>query len=168
MIYRLTRECLLLFFMLMLYHAGQGQEMKLLILEKIGSRHRITYTVGDQIILRMKGEDFEIRDRITDISDSVLFLSDFFIPVSRIHYVKTVHAKGLLSPSNGPKLMIAGVALFAIDVFNQMVIQGDSYRLSNGVVIASASLIGAGGLLMAFKYRKFKPGKNKRIRTFVM
>ena len=115
----------------------------------------------------MKGEDFEIRDEITDIADNVLFLSDFFIPVNSILYVKTVHTKGFLSPSNGPKLMIAGAALFVIDVINQTLVQGVTYDLKKGVAITGASLIGAGGLLISFKYRKFKPGKNKRIRTFV-
>jgi hypothetical protein len=119
------------------------------------------------IILKIKGEDFEIRDEITDIADSVLFLRDFFIPVNSILYVKTVHSKGFLSPSNGPKLMIAGAALFLVDVINQTLIQGVTYDMKKGVVITGASLIGAGGLLMSFKYRKFKAGKNKRIRTFV-
>ena len=146
---------------------GYCQPTKLLILEKVGSKHRITYTVGDVIILKIKGEDFEIRDEITDIADSVLFLRDFFIPVNSILYVKTVHSKGFLSPSNGPKLMIAGAALFLVDVINQTLIQGVTYDMKKGVVITGASLIGAGGLLMSFKYRKFKAGKNKRIRTFV-
>ena len=144
-----------------------GQNTRLLILERTGSRNRITYTIGDVIILKLKGEDFEIRDEITNIDDSILFLSEFFIPVSSIKYIKTVHKRGFLSPSNGPKLMIAGGALILIDIFNQTVIQGDPYQYNKGVTITSASLIAAGGILMSLKYRKFKPGKNRRIRTFV-
>jgi hypothetical protein len=144
-----------------------AQQTKLLILDKPGSRHRITYEVGDWIILKLRGEDFEIRDQISDIADSVLFLTDFFIPVNSIHYIKTVHTKGLLSPSNGPKLMIAGGALFVIDVLNQTLIRNSTYQFSKGVTIASASLVGFGGLLMTFKYRKFRPGKKRRIRTFI-
>jgi len=160
---------LLFFFMFLL--ASQsifGQASKILILDKVGSKHRITYEVGDKIILRLKGEDYEIRDEISNISDSLLFLSDFFIPINSILYVKTVHTKGFLSPSNGPKIMIAGATLFVFDVLNQTLIQNNSYQFNKGITIASASLIGFGGLLMTFKYRKFKPGKNKRIRTLVM
>jgi hypothetical protein len=157
------------FFLLLLYFpiSGIGQETKLLILEKTGTRHRITYTIGDHIILKLKGEDYEIHEEIKNISEGVIYLGDFFIPVEAILYVKTVHTKGFLSPSNGPKLIIAGVALFAFDFLNQTLIQGDDYEYSKGIGIASASLVGLGGVLMSFKYRKFRPGKRKRIRTFI-
>lgn len=142
--------------------------MKILILEKLGSKHRITYGIGDKIIIKLNGEDYELREEITDMSDSTLSFRDFSIPINNIHYVKTVHTKGFLSPSNGPKIMIAGAVLFLADVVNQTLVQDNSYELNKGVTIASASLIGFGGLLMTFKYRKFKPGKNKRIRTSIM
>lgn len=145
-----------------------GQTSKLLILDKIGSRHRITYQIGDPIVLRLKGEDFDIREEISDISDSTITFSTFSVPVNSIYYVKTKHSRGFLSPSNGPKLIIAGVALFAIDILNQTVVQNNSYEFSEGIAIASASLVGLGGLLISFKYRKFKPGKRKRIRTLVI
>ena len=151
-----------------IYRAAHAQEYKALILEKVGSKHRITYHIGDPIILKLKGEDFEIRDEIKDISDSVLFLQDFFIPIQRIDYVKTKHTRGFLSPSNGPKIMIAGVALFAFDFLNQTLIQDKTYHINKGVAIVSASMVGFGGLLVSFKYRKFRASKNRRIRTLVM
>jgi len=163
-----VRRFLLLFLILLGSQFLAGQPSKLLILEKVGSKHRITYGIGDRIILRLQGEDYEIRDEITDISDSLLYFRDFFIPIKSIHYVKTVHTKGFLSPSNGPKIMIAGVILFLADIVNQTLIQDNTYKINTGVTIASASMIGFGGLLMSFKYRKFKPGKNKRIRTLVI
>jgi hypothetical protein len=163
----LARGVLIFFICFFPFQALFGQGSKLLILDKIGSKHRITYQVGDPIILRLKGEDYEIRDVISDISDSIISLASFTVHVNSIYYVKTKHTKGFLSPSNGPKLIIAGVTLFAIDILNQTVVQDGSYEFSTGVTIASASLVGLGGLLMTFKYRKFKPGKRKRIRTFV-
>jgi hypothetical protein len=145
-----------------------GQELKILILEKVGSKHRITYGIGDRIILKLKGEDYDLKEEIVDMTDSLLIFRDFSISINSIQYVKTVHTKGFLSPSNGPKIMIAGVLLFLADIVNQTLVQDDSYEFSSGVAIASVSMIGFGGLLMRFKYRKFKPGKNKRIRTFIM
>lgn len=163
-----TRGLLICFLLCFAKQAVLAQETKALILEKIGSKHRITYSIGDPIVLKLKGEDFEIRDEIADISDSILFLRDFFIPVNSIDYVKTMHTRGFLSPSNGPKIMIAGAALFIFDFLNQTLIQGETYKISEGVTIASASMIGFGGLLMSFKYRKFRASKNKRIRTLVL
>lgn len=164
----LVRGIIIFFICLFPFQALHGQGSRLLILDKIGSKHRITYQVGDPIILRLKGEDYEIRDVISDISDSTISLTSFSVHVNSIYYVKTKHTKGFLSPSNGPTLIIAGVTLFAIDILNQTVVQNGSYEFSSGIAIASASLVGLGGLLMTFKYRKFKPGKRKRIRTFVM
>jgi len=164
----LTRRVFVFVICLFSFHSLLGQASKLLILDKVGSKHRITYQIGDPIILRLKGEGFDIRDEITDISDSTIFLSSFSVHVNSIFYVKTKHTRGFLSPSNGPKLIIAGVTLFAIDILNQTVVQNNSYEFSNGVAIASVSLVGLGGLLVSFKYRKFKAGKRKRIRTFVM
>jgi hypothetical protein len=164
----LSRGILVIIIFLIPFKALFGQDSKLLILEKIGSKHRITYQVGDPIILRLIGEDFEIRDEITDITDSTIILSTFPVHLNSIYYIKTKHTKGFLSPSNGPKLIIAGLTLFAIDILNQTVVQDGSYEFTSGIAIASASLVAAGGILMIFKYRKFKPGKRKRIRTFVM
>jgi len=163
-----TRGIFIIIIFLFSFQTIFGQASKLLILDKIGSKHRITYQIGDPIILRLKGEDFDIRDEISDISDSTITFSSYSVHVNSIYYVKTKHTRGFLSPSNGPKLIIAGVTLFAIDILNQTVVQNNSYEFSNGVAIASVSLVGLGGLLMSFKYRKFKAGKRKRIRTFVM
>jgi len=164
----LTRGIFVFIICLFPFQTLFGQASKLLILDKIGSKHRITYQIGDPITLRLKGEDFDIREEISDISDSTITFSSFSVHVNSIYYVKTTHTRGFLSPSNGPKLIIAGVTLFAIDILNQTVVQNNSYEFSNGVAIASVSLVGLGGLLMTFKYRKFKAGKRKRIRTFVM
>ena len=164
----IIRGFLFIFLLLLFPQFLSAQASKLLILEKVGSKHRITYGIGDRIIIKLQGEDYEIREEIVDISDSLLHFHDYFIPIKNIHYVKTVHTKGFLSPSNGPKIMIAGALLFLADIVNQTLVQDNTYELNTGVTIASASLIGFGGLLMTFKYRKFKPGKNKRIRTLVM
>ena len=163
----LPRGIIVVIFFLIPFNALFGQVSKLLILEKTGSKHRITYQVGDPIILRLIGEDFEIRDKITDITDSTIVLSTFPVHLNSINYIKIRQKSGFLAAS-GPTLIIAGLTLFAIDILNQTVVQDGSYEFTSGVAIASASLVGVGGILLIFKYRKFKPGKRKRIRTFVM
>ena len=163
----LSRGILILAIFLIPFNVLLAQGSKLLILEKTGSKNRITYQVGDPIIIRLIGEDLEIRDQITDITDSTILLSSFPVHINSIDYVKVRQKSGFLAAS-GPTLIIAGLTLFAIDILNQTVVQDGSYEFTSGVAIASASLVGLGGLLMTFKSRKFKPGKKKRIRTFVM
>ncbi len=163
----LSRGILFLVLVLIPFKTLLGQGSKLLILEKIGSKHRITYQIGDPIRLKLIGEDFEIRDKIKDITDSTILLSTFPVHLKSIDYIKINQTKGFLSAS-GPTLIIAGLTLFAIDILNQTIVQDGTYEFTSGVAIASASLIAAGGILMILKYRKFKPGKRKRIRTLVI
>lgn len=144
------------------------QPGKLLILDKAGSKKRITYTIGDDIVLKNTKDRFEIKELIVDIRDSVIVFNDYFVHVNDIEYVKTFHTEGFLSPSNGPKLIIAGVLLFGIDQLNNSVIQGNEARLHKGVTITSASLVVFGAFWTSLRVRKFRPGRNKRIRTFVI
>lgn len=162
----ISRGIFILVIVLIPFKALMGQGSKLLILEKIGSKHRITYQIGDPIILRLIGEGFEIREKITDITDSTIVLSSFPVHIKSIYYIKR-KSGGFLAAS-GPTLIIAGLTLFAIDILNQTVVQDGTYEFTSGVAIASVSLVGVGGLLMTFKYRKFKPGKRRRIRTLVI
>ena len=159
---------ILLIFILALGLKVYSQPSKLLILDKPGTKKRITYSIGDEIILKVSKDRFEINDRIMDIQDSIVLFSDYFIHVNDIEYVKTIHTEGFLSPSNGPKLIIAGALLFAIDQLNNSIIQGKEARIDKGVTIVSASLVTFGAFWTSLRVRKFKPGRNKRIRTFVL
>jgi hypothetical protein len=162
----ISRGIFILVIVFIPFQALMGQGSKLLILEKTGSKHRITYQIGDPIILRLIGEDYEIREKITDLTDSTIVLSSFPVHINSIDYIKR-KSEGFLAAS-GPTLIIAGLTLFAIDILNQTVVQDGTYEFTSGVAIASASLVAAGGVLMMFKYRKFKTGKRKRIRTLVI
>ena len=163
----MSRALFLIFFFGIILQV-QCQNSKLLILDKVGSKKRITYTIGDEIILKTKKDQFEITETIVDIEDSVIVFFDYFIHVKDVEYVKTIHTNGFLSPSNGPKLIVAGIFLFTIDQLNHSLRQGNDFRFDPGITIASATLIGFGIFWTSLKVRKFKPGENRRIRTFVM
>lgn len=135
-----------------------------LVLEKLGKKHRIVYQIGDEIILKLKSDPSEFRGTLFDLYDSIIVIEDIYLRIDEIDYVKTVHTKGFLSPSNGPKLIVAGVSLFLIDQLNHTVIQGNEFEVPREIAIASATMVGAGIIWTTFKYRKFRPGKNRRIR----
>jgi len=152
----------LLFIFLHLTSLGQVSDR--LILEKLGKKNRIIYQLGDEIILKIKAQPNEFRGTIRDLFDSVIVIEDIYLLIGEIEYVKTVHTKGFLSPSNGPKLIVAGVSLFLIDQLNHTIIQGNDFRIPEEIAIVSASLVGVGIFWTSLKFRKFKPGKNRRIR----
>ena len=85
-----------------------------------------------------------------------------------IDYVKLEHTAGLLSPSNGPKLIFAGVVLFAIDQINNSVVQGNDFRLDEDIITTSLILVVGGAIWTSFKYSKFRNRGNRRIRIVVL
>jgi hypothetical protein len=135
-----------------------------LVLEKLGRKNRIIYQTGDEIILKLKSDRNEFKGKIKELYDSIIVVDEIYFLIDDIEHVRTVHTKGFLSPSNGPKLIIAGVSLFLIDQLNHTVIQGNDFRIPKEITIASVALVGAGIFWTSLKYRKFKPGKNRRIR----
>ena len=144
---------------------AQGTDM--LILEKLGTKKRAVYMPGDGITLKLKEDKRRFSGTITALYDSTIVIDEnIYVGISDIHYVRTEHTRGFLSPSNGPKLIIAGVALFLIDQLNHTLIQGNDFRVPTEIAIASGALIVTGAVWTSFRYRKFKPGKNRRIRIF--
>ncbi len=157
-----------LLFFLFLQLASWAQVTDRLILEKLGRKRRIIYQLGDEIILRVKNDPNEFKGIITAFYDSSLVVEDIYVRLDEIQYIKTVHTEGFLSPSNGPKLIVAGITLFLIDQLNHTVIQGNDFRVPTGIAIASGTLITFGIFWTSLKYRKFRPGKNKRFRIVLL
>lgn len=135
-----------------------------LVLDKPGKRNRIEYEIGDQIILKQKYDKEEFKGTITNLYDSILVLGDVFIKLEEVDYIKTEHTGGFLSPSNGPKLIIAGVGLLLIDQLNNTWRPNNDFAIPKGVVITSGCLVGFGIFWTTLRYRKFHPGKNRWIR----
>ena len=102
----------------------------------------------------------------TEFYDSTFVVDGIYVRLGDIKYVKTVHTEGFLSPSTGPKLIIAGIALFLFDQLNHTVIQGNDFRVPQGIAITSGALIVTGAVWTSLKYHKFRPGENRRIRIF--
>ncbi len=145
------------------YGQGGGR----LILEKLGRKKRIVYQVEDRIILRLKGDKEEFSGLITGLYTNGLVVEDIYVLLKDIDYIKTVHTAGFLSPSNGPKMIIAGIGLLLVDQLNHSVMQGQAFRVPGDIAVASGIMVGSGIFWTSLKFRKFRPGRNRRIRIFV-
>jgi len=141
---------------------------KYLVLEKLGRKKRIVLYPGDEITYKIKNSDLEISDAITDFHDSLVLLTNSYVKPKEIDYVRIEHAEGFLSPSNGPKLIIAGVSLFFIDQLNYSIIQGNDFRLDKDILKTSLILVMGGAIWKSFRYTKFRNRGNRRIRIVVL
>ncbi len=120
---------------------------------------------GEYIRFQRKGSDDFIRAVITGIHPGYFMLGEDTI----YHYqVSRVDVRGKIIPgfkvaSIGKALILAGVSLVAIDVFNTLVIQDTSYEMDKGVATASISLVSAGGLLQVFNNNYFVIGRKRKL-----
>ena len=135
-----------------------------LVLEKMGTKKRYEFHQGEQMEIKLGGDDYFTRITIIGLRDSTVSAENQEINLSSINAVKLKSKSSFLKYS-GPLLAIAGVALFTFDAINQTVVQGGSYEFSTGVAVASASLIGVGAAFTFAGRDKVKVKKWWRLRV---
>ena len=135
-----------------------------LVLEKMGTKKRFEYRIGDKMEIMLNTDDYFTKIRLLGLADSALFTENLEIDFSTITAVKLNKNANFFKVS-GPVLMFAGVVLFAIDLINQSVVQGGGYQFSSGVAIASTTLVGIGAVFTFAGKDKIKLKKWWRLRT---
>ena len=132
-------------------------------LDRPGFKNDLAYYNGDEITFRMKWEKSDRHDKILGFTDSTILFNSYEVDIHDLSYVKTENTSGFLSPSNGPKLIIAGLALPLVDMLNYSVVQGNEYRPDHGVFLVSGALVATGLFWTSLRFQKFRPGKSRKI-----
>ncbi|HNP07082.1 MAG TPA: hypothetical protein PKN99_05625 [Cyclobacteriaceae bacterium] len=136
---------------------------QLALLKKDGIITR--FEEGEYIRFQRKGSDDFIRAIITGIHPGYFMLGEDTI----YHYEVTkvdIRSKTTTSfkvASIGKALILAGVSLIFIDVFNTVVIQDRSYKVEKGVGSASLALVGVGGLMQIVNNNYFRVGRKRKL-----
>ncbi|MEQ9414218.1 MAG: hypothetical protein RIF39_10325 [Cyclobacteriaceae bacterium] len=120
---------------------------------------------GEYIRFQRKGSDEFIRAVITGIHPGYFMVSEdtiYHFQVSRVD-IRGRTIPGFKVASIGKALILAGVSLVAIDVFNTLVIRDTYYEIEKGVATASIGLVTTGGLLQVFNNNYFKIGRNRKL-----
>lgn len=128
-----------------------------MVLRKKGTARRYEYRAGDNFIYRQKGSDVFYDDRITEFADSTVVLENNIIRIDQIAEVNVSNAF-----SNRPEIFrsaervlpIAGYGLFAIDLFNNSIVEGNPFTLEEGTTITSGALILTGYSLKWMRRKK--------------
>lgn len=144
-----------------------GQD-KFLVLEKPGRKKRIKFYPGDELTFKLKNSDLQITGTILDLYDSLILFADSYVKPEEIDYVKLERVEGFLSPSNGPKLVIAGVALFIIDQLNYSLLQGNKIRFDKEIACTSLAMITGGITWTSLRFTRFRNKGNRRIRIVII
>ena len=158
----MTRNLSLVLLLILISPVLRAQRPYLQLNHK-GFKRDIEYFAGDNIVFRMKDEKFNRHDKIKGFTDSSIVFESYQVLLRDLKYVRYEVTHGFLSPSNGPKLIIAGFLLTAADYINYSLIRGNTYKPDKELYIVAGSMIVAGGVLMTMRYRNFRPGVNRKI-----
>ena len=126
-----------------------------------------SFKEGEYIRLAKQGEGGYRRGLITGIYPNYFMMG---IDTTYVYDIAKVDLKGktitgFKISSFGKGIIIAGVSLFLIDLFNKTVVMGKSYELDSGVTNTSIILAGSGLLMQFVNNDRFKVGRRRKVIT---
>lgn len=131
---------------------------KYLLMDKLGGKQRREFLPGDGLTFRIKGENHYNTATITNLEDSLIFFDDGVINIKDIH---SIRFKRRFSTA---KLRVAGLGLIFVDQFNTVIIAGEPFAISSGVLIAGGSLVALSYIIELAKKTTFKINRNRRLK----
>jgi hypothetical protein len=155
---------ILIFSILLIEHVCAQREY--IVVEKTLSNKQITYSSGDEISYKLKGEDFFRANHIVALNDTAI---EFHYNMIAFHEIAEVNIKnkrfGKVNLRGiGGKVQFVGLAYIAIDQFNQVVVQGEDASFNTSVWIVGGLIFVGGTLMKVLTPKKIKLGGKYRIR----
>jgi len=133
-----------------------------LVLEKMGTKKRFTYNIGEQINYQLLGGESSETSILTNILDSAVVFNNDTILFSSFKMVNIGNKReSNILTTAGPILISAGVVIFAIDFINRGLVQEGGYTWDSGIGITSTALITTGALIMILRKNKKKISDKK-------
>ena len=160
--FRNVKNLLLIIFLF--FNLSESYSQRYLLLDRIGSKHRVEIYPGELLKFQLKGEDHFNEAVINFLQDSLIILD---VGVLNINDIQAI-AKDRTSPSGiiaaSRLLMSAGLGLIFIDQFNTVVISGDSPNINPGIMITGGALVVIHYLIQLARRKKYVIRGNRRLR----
>lgn len=132
-----------------------------MVLEKMGTKKRYMYYVGEQVNYQLNNSKSFERGAITNILDSAFVTNSDTIYFSSVATVNISNKReSTIVDAAGPVLISAGVVLLAIDVINRGLVQEGGYTWDSGIGTTSIALVSAGALIILLKKNKVSLKEN--------
>lgn len=160
-----------LFFILGLLFCFQAlSAQSYMVLRKKGSVRRYEYRPGNYLVYKQKGNDAFFKDRISQLIDSTIVLENNIIRLNQIETIDVSNAFSNRSPIwRGAEELLptVGYGYLALDLFNNSIIDGNSFTLDEGVTTSSALLILTGYSLKWMRRKKIDLS-NPKFEAFIV
>ncbi|OEJ99653.1 hypothetical protein BFP71_08765 [Roseivirga misakiensis] len=128
-----------------------------MVVRKKGGSRRYEYRPGNYLVYLQKGNTQFFRDRITEFADSTIVLENNILRLNQIETIDVSNAfsnRSRLLRGVEEVLPVAGVGYFALDIFNDSVIDGNRLSLDEGVTVTSGALVLSGFMLKWMRRKK--------------
>lgn len=134
---------------------GATYAQTFMVLEKMGTKKRYVYYMGENIEYLLKGQKVYESDRVTNILDSAFVVQSDTIPFKSIEKinVKSKRKASLLTVA-GPSLIIAGLGYLVIDQINRGIVQSGGSSWDSSVATTSFIIAGTGALIIILQKNK--------------
>ncbi len=153
------RASVFIFLFLILSTAGVAQRRQLVVLKRQKVIQR--YLPGDDIRLKIKGNDQIINSYVNNLTDTSVFVHTTNIPfenIERLYFRRANFVNRL-----GAYLIVAGTGLFLIDQINVVLVNGDNPNIDAGVAKASIGMVVIGFPMMLIKKKYVTPSYKFRL-----
>ena len=152
-------------FSFIIIHIVEAQK-EYIVVEKTMTNKQIKYSSGDNITYKLKEDDAFRTDHIIALNDSSIefhYNNILYKDISQVDIRNEKNLKFNLKGA-GSKIQIAGIALIAIDQFNQVVVRGEDASFNQNIWIIGGSIFLGGSILKWISPKIIKLGGKYRIR----
>lgn len=158
------KKIFLLIFIVIFFGSNEAVAQKFLLLQKgSNQKTRLKYEIGENITYKSKTNDFFITDKIVDIQNDILVLTENVLRPEDIVSIDILRKDPRNSTlKNLSALGMAGGFIFLLaDGVNGLYQEGKP-SIGQGTMVTSGIMIGSGFILSRIRYRHFdNKGRNK-------
>lgn len=148
------RRYTILFFCLLIVSCKASAQYYLQLKKRNKVIH--TYTPGDRIRFKLKGDKYYSDQLIIGFANSTIKFRLLDVNINDIEAVKLPERSSYGLDLLAGATFTGGVLFLAIDQLNQLSVQDEGLGPSSETLLISGSLIGTGAILWLLKKKKFK------------
>lgn len=155
---------LTLFLLLFFITTGSANAQKVMLMEKVGASTSQRIFEGQALKWRMKGDKFWQQGVVTEMREDIqaLIIKERFIFLDEID---AIHLGDTFGKIAGYSIMTFGASYTIIGLIGYNTDKDPETQISSGELMVGAGSLAAGFLIKTiFGDKKFRLGKNKRLR----
>ena len=145
---------------------GTSIAQDILVLMPKNKKKQILIKSGQMLRFRLKGEEHFNQEKITSLENGLIFLQTSIIKFEDIDAIdiRSYKTSKFNVNSYASSLPVAGVAYLLVDQFNQVIVDGNKFNISNKSLKLAGILIASGIIISKLKKKYFHLNSKNKLR----